>query len=371
MNSRWLSRTVFGCLLLSLIAMTAALVGGQDPPRTLIVTPAVDSLTLTVGDTARIPLAVRTTAGRALAAPAFTYSGSNATAFGVGHTGLITARAPGCGDWRATFAAFARTQVVVCVVARPSTPTPSPIPTPAPSAWPNEPAGFRVVASWENEATLLPPGWRCDSRQTGPECPNPHTGGNQRRAMLDGVAVIEGVTAAGSAGGFGMGRVVAAIGDRDTVYAAVRHQFAADYPGSDNSNKLLFLDWGTTQVMIGWRANVPQLPAENNRWGVTLEDGFTPAAKLTTDGPVALGRWQLIELYLQKHTAGQRNGIVRLWVDGRLVLDRRDVLFPAGSARQFYNEGTNNGVRVNGGARTVPRAARRWTRAMRISAPGR
>jgi hypothetical protein len=47
------------------------------------------------------------------------------------------------------------------------------------------------------------------------------------------------------------------------------------------------------------------------------------------DGPAALerNRWYCIEQHVQMNTPGQRDGLMQVWVDGRPVLDRRDVRF--------------------------------------------
>jgi len=39
------------------------------------------------------------------------------------------------------------------------------------------------------------------------------------------------------------------------------------------------------------------------------------------------GRWHAVKLYVRVNTPGQPDGVTRGWIDGRLVLDRRDVLF--------------------------------------------
>jgi hypothetical protein len=44
-------------------------------------------------------------------------------------------------------------------------------------------------------------------------------------------------------------------------------------------------------------------------------------------GVVTMGAWHRIEWLLQYNTPGQRNGVVRWWMDGKLVGDYRDILF--------------------------------------------
>lgn len=102
-----------------------------------------DSLTLQVGDTVRLRPVVRDGAGAPIVSASLTFSGTNATAFSVARDGLLTARAPGCGLVRTSYApqtTHVRAQVPVCVIAPATTPpvvTPPVTPPAAPSMFHN------------------------------------------------------------------------------------------------------------------------------------------------------------------------------------------------------------------------------------------
>jgi MYXO-CTERM domain-containing protein len=45
------------------------------------------------------------------------------------------------------------------------------------------------------------------------------------------------------------------------------------------------------------------------------------------DGHIARGRWYAIEQYVRMNTPGEHDGILRAWVNGRLVMEKTDILF--------------------------------------------
>ena len=71
------------------------------------------------------------------------------------------------------------------------------------------------------------------------------------------------------------------------------------------------------------------------------QDGGVVSAAFYPDKPAAFpcgedwwwsnalqtGRWHAVKLYVRVNTPGRPDGVTRGWIDGRLVLDRRDVLF--------------------------------------------
>ncbi|MHB1297306.1 MAG: LamG domain-containing protein [Gemmatimonadaceae bacterium] len=111
-------------LSLALI-LCAVTLPAQDTIRTRVVVPSPDSLTLRVGDTARVVGTVRAGSGAAVPGAAVSYTGTNSAAFTAHRDGKVTAKAEGCGAVLLTHSPTARAQVAVCVVA--ATPVPTPV----------------------------------------------------------------------------------------------------------------------------------------------------------------------------------------------------------------------------------------------------
>ena len=64
------------------------------------------------------------------------------------------------------------------------------------------------------------------------------------------------------------------------------------------------------------------------------------------------GTWVKQEIYARRSTAGQANGIIRVWIDGELVLDAQGLRYPEGFRwREFQHAGT-----WGGGGAAVPQA---------------
>jgi hypothetical protein len=122
-----------GRLLSGLLVLIVCAVGLPAQTRVLTVSP--DSLTLTVGDTARPLVAVRAGNGAAVPGAALTFSGAHSSVITAHRDGLITARGTGCTTWRVTHATYARAQVAVCVVAATPAPAPDPAPPPVGAVW--------------------------------------------------------------------------------------------------------------------------------------------------------------------------------------------------------------------------------------------
>lgn len=138
-------------LSVALLALTVALSPLPAQSRQVVVSP--DTITLSVGQTARPVVTVLAGAGAVVSAPALTYSTSNSTVFSASRAGVITARALGCATWRVRHTTFAGAQVAVCVVPVAPPPPPPPVdttPTPPPvdTTTPPTPGSLFFRSTW-------------------------------------------------------------------------------------------------------------------------------------------------------------------------------------------------------------------------------
>lgn len=53
--------------------------------------------------------------------------------------------------------------------------------------------------------------------------------------------------------------------------------------------------------------------------------------------PVPVGRWHRVEQYVKLNTPGQRDGVLRAWVNGRQVFERTDILFRFTDTLKVYS----------------------------------
>lgn len=78
---------------------------------------------------------------------------------------------------------------------------------------------------------------------------------------------------------------------------------------------------------------------------------FTPPS--LTSARVTKGKWTMIEVYWVMNSVGQRNGIFRAWVDGRLAADFNDVVFSGATKDSFFDRIRFTGTRGGGVSNTL------------------
>ena len=259
---------------------------------------------------------------------------------------------------------------------------------PAPAGFSNEPVGFTMLGDWNDEATLETGGWA-----TNGSSPNATSLGFKSRVTsgyvgtpaLGGSAVIRSHYDAGATGGYGPGRLEWSFpAGTDEFFIGTETQFAAGFPGSDNSNKIFFVIFagGTGRTFLGYQERkadrVNYCHFQVSTTGFTYTGGSNQGSIDIVD---LYGTWMKTEWYLKRNTTpGSADGIIRVWVNGVLDIEMTGVTFPTGAASQFYDEGENNGNRWETGAapevRTIsteypgaPTEGNRYTSRLYVSAP--
>ena len=199
----------------------------------------------------------------------------------------------------------------------------------------NEPAGF--VALQDNPWTCL------DDTGCWPSY-NPRNAGapSDIRIVQDGTdptgqddSVLELFYAEGHADGYDPGRTWYSVGGQE-AFVGLWMKFSSNFS---------WHRWGVKQTLfnmggVGWfyingggygGGARPYDPPHQSVGSRAL--GFDPEVQPYLDGvgevPYTRGEWMKVEWYVKLNDPGQANGVTRLWIDGVLVTDVRDLMFPS------------------------------------------
>lgn len=176
------------------------------------------------------------------------------------------------------------------------------------------------------------------------------TSGPTGTPTIGGTHFIRTYYPGGVHGGHDAGRVVIDfVGTETAIFAAFEAQWASDNPVSTSSggNKHLIINFSGGSRFI---VNFDEGAAAGN-W--SIYGGTTGSSDWgTSTGAYTLGAWTIVELQLVKPTGpSTTDGILRLWVDDVLVLERTNLQyggsvgsdFPAGNFSNATWDASNNG----------------------------
>src|SRR6185436_9926161 len=221
-----------------------------------------------------------------------------------------------------TLTAVARNTSGSTATSSPVTVTVSNAAPPPSSLWPHEPSGFTVIEETGWESGTLGAWYRIHQSADKPINVVPITNsiiGDAQTLQLDYLA--------GHVGGGGTElRYDIALQDRrNEVYVAYYVQVNPQWQGHSSAiNKMVYLHDGGTGFAAMW---YEMFGSGSNPLGlyVVNQSGSGPAGMHENVSAVNFtrGQWHLVEIY-QKQGASL-NGIVRVWVDGVLAIDRSDV----------------------------------------------
>ena len=189
--------------------------------------------------------------------------------------------------------------------------------------WPNEPAGFTVTeeTGWESDSlrawyrifesadkqiniTTIDHSQIGESRALQIDYPPGHAGGGGTELRYD----------------------IASPDRRHEIYVGYYVQVNPQWQGHESAiNKMIYLhDGGTSQFAAMWYEMFGAGGSSLDLY-VVNQSGSGPAGIRENVKEVTFtrGQWHLVEIY-QKQGASQK-GIVRVWVDGVLAIDRSDV----------------------------------------------
>jgi hypothetical protein len=198
-----------------------------------------------------------------------------------------------------------------------------PAPEEGPDTWPNEPAGFTVTeeTGWEsNDLRAWYPVFASGDKTITIAATTQSPIGESKALQID--------YAPGHAGGGGteLRYDIAQHDRRNEIYVGYYVQVNPQWQGHESAiNKMLYLhDGGSAEFAAMWYEMFGAGTGALDLY-VVNQSGSGPAGMRENVNEVTFtrGQWHQVEIY-QKQGAAQ-NGIVRVWVDGVLAIDRPDV----------------------------------------------
>jgi hypothetical protein len=200
---------------------------------------------------------------------------------------------------------------------------------PGKGPWPNEPAGFTVISDqpWND---LTSGGWSLQFGVLPLIVPDP-------TAPLSPPNVLQVTYPVGFASGSAPSTMVHDVPGSKQFYVGLWWKASNPWQGNDaNTNKIEYVftngNGSIVLEMYGRPAGPFELrvyPSFSTSSGVWLVPNVNHI-------PVTLGQWHRIEwLLVYNTTTNPANGIVRWWLDGQLIGDYSDVLYPTEGLYQY------------------------------------
>ncbi len=302
---------------------TSEITASRVPVAAVQVTP--ESLTVLVGEVAQLEAVIRGASGDTLTDRLVSWSSTD------------SAVALAYGDGRVTGISAGVAGIVATSEGKSDTASVTVVPPPT-SPWPNEPPSFRLISDqpWDAVTSL---GWVLQFGEPPVIVPDP-------TASFSPPNVLQMVYPMGFNGGEAPSTLTHELGGVTRLYVGMWWKASSPWEGHpSNVNKIAFLfpssDGDIYLAMYGPPGGpyhlrvLPQFPGLPSEW-------LVPNVNLV---PVSLGQWHRIEwLLVYNTTADPANGIVRWWLDGKLIGDYLDVPFPSGAMSVFKVAPTWGGV---------------------------
>ena len=194
---------------------------------------------------------------------------------------------------------------------------------PSPSTlWPNEPGGFTVIEETGWESGTLGAWYRIFQSSD-----KPISVGSITNSLLGESKTLQIDFLPGHVGGGGteLRYDIASQDRRNEIYVGYYVQVNPQWQGHESAiNKMLYLHDGGSQFAAMW---YEMFGSNSNPLGlyVVNQSGSGPAGMHENVTPITFtrGQWHRVEIYQQQGSS--QNGIVRVWVDGVLAINRTDV----------------------------------------------
>jgi hypothetical protein len=283
------------------------------PVATVTVSPA--SASIGIAGTQQLSATLRAANGSVLTGRIVTWSSSNVLVATVSGSGLVTGLLVGPATITATSEGKNGTAAITV------TALPPPPPPPPPAGWTHEPSGFTVVEDQGWESGLLG-NWTL-YYQTADK---PITVANITGSLLGESKALEIDYLPGHVGGGGTEArfEIPAAYQRNEIYVGYYVQVNPQWQGHNSGiNKMIFLsDGGAGGFSAMWYEMFGAGSSPLDIY-VVNQSGSGPGGfhENVTQIDFARGLWHKVEIYQQQGSPG----IVRVWVDDVLAIDRADV----------------------------------------------
>ncbi|MFN7456537.1 MAG: hypothetical protein ACK5U0_04010 [Gemmatimonas sp.] len=242
-----------------------------------------------------------------------------------------------------------------------TTPPPAPVPT---AFTPNLPSGMRLVGDSDFDSPTVPGIEIINWDRNTVQSPTTH---GVALMNVDGRSVVRAWFPERHAGN-GVGPMTITTGEMNTRshYMSVRLRYSANYQFHTNTEKLLY------PVLVAPGAGAPLLNVGRNGelagFNGPMNGPVAPlVATLSPAGVIPIGRWFHIEYYTRLNSPGQSDGEQRVWVDGRLVLDRRNVSFVVHGSQVMFLRGRLDFTRGGGPSTVLTPLGGQWVDVDRLA----
>ena len=281
------------------------------PVATVTVSPASGSVG--VAGTLQLAATLRAANGTLLTGRTVTWSSENVLVASVSSSGLVTGLLVGSATITAT--SEGRTgSATITVTALP--------PPPPPGSWPHEPSGFTVIEETGWETGVL--GKWVLYNQSGDK---PITVTNIVGSLLGESRALQIGFAAGHSGGGGTEARwdIPAAQQRSEIYVGYWVQVNQQWQGHNSGiNKMIYLaDGGGGGFSAMWYEMYGGGSSPLGLY-VVNQSGGSPGGMLENVNQVTFTRgvWHQVEIYQKQGSPG----VLRVWVNGVLAIDRSDVM---------------------------------------------
>jgi len=268
-----------------------------------------------VGQTLQFTATPKDASGNPLSGRVITWGSSNLVVAIVSGSGLATGLVAGTATITATSEGQSGTAAITVAVA------PPPPPPPPPGGWAHEPSGFTVVEDQGWESGLLGNWTLYYQTADKPITVVPITDSPLAESWAFQIAYLPGHV---GGGGTEARYEIPAASQRNEIFVGYYVQVNAQWQGhSSGINKMIFLaDGGSSGFSAMWYEMFGSGSSPLDLY-VVNQSGSGPGGFHENVAPVDFtrGQWHKVEIYQKQGSPG----IVRVWVDGVLVLDRSDV----------------------------------------------
>jgi hypothetical protein len=286
----------------------------------LVVTPAAHALSSS-GDEVQLSVAVLRADGSPVDDPAVVWETSDASVATVDEDGTVTAHGAGTAIIRASLGR-ARGDSEIEVLDDQE---------PPPSTGTREPSGYSMVTD-RAFTSLDDAGWGYNSSSR-------FTIVTDESAPRSCCSVAQAYYPAGFKGGSGPATTWFNFSGRGNteLYASFWLKLSDNWQGhSSGVNKVVFA-WihGDASVYLSAQGSGsgplrPQIRLQ------AVPDGSHNLSQNVESIAVERGKWHHWEFQLISNSEGNRNGVARLWIDGKLISDHRDVRYSSSSQRRVW-----------------------------------
>jgi uncharacterized protein YjdB len=293
---------------------TAAVTVTPAPVASVSVSPSATSVT--VGQAVQLTATPRDANGTALTGRVITWGSSNTAVATLSGSGLVSGVAVGSATITATSEGQSGTAAVTVTAAPPPGTT-----------WPNEPAGFTVIADYGFD-DVLPVGQSVPVGSSGWSINNGSaTRVSDASAPVSPMNVGQWKYPAGMVEGGAPATMYYETGAGREMYVGLWWKASNPFNASPSGVNKIAFTWSQSNLLSYINMEGQGVPYHITIHDAPLGNGQTLSPNITAS-PVALGVWHRIELY-QKYstTATSGDGIVRWWVDGVLNGDYTNLNF--------------------------------------------